>query len=171
MDVQARWAYSEIVDSNFSTLYDDPSGHSSRIDALRRKRRSSFPFESLAPEERYLLALMCSSVRRNMMIFMTGVDRLREVRLNKTPLADLSVPPIVSGSRRFMPFKDYIETPCLEPGDARNVTDGYRPSSDPLTVGRLFDTLVLLDGYHRAASFWKFAPANASISAYVPTSF
>ena len=88
MDVQARWAYSEIVDSNFSTLYDDPSGNSPRIDALRTKRRASLPFEDLTTEDRYSLALMCASVRRNMMIFMTGVDRLREVRLNKRMLAD-----------------------------------------------------------------------------------
>ncbi len=39
----------------------------------------------------------------------------------------------------------------------------------PLTVGRLENNLVLLDGYHRAASFWRSAPENASISAYVPT--
>jgi hypothetical protein len=39
----------------------------------------------------------------------------------------------------------------------------------PLTVGRLENNPVLLDGYHRAASFWRSAPKNASISAYVPT--
>jgi hypothetical protein len=39
----------------------------------------------------------------------------------------------------------------------------------PLTVGRLENNPVLLDGYHRAASFWRSAPENASISAYVPT--
>jgi hypothetical protein len=38
-------------------------------------------------------------------------------------------------------------------------------------VGRIFGTLVLLDGYHRAASFWMFAEPDAVIAAYVPTQF
>ena len=58
--------------------------------------------------------------------------------------------------------------------DARNVVlhpDGYQNPVDPLTVGRIFGTLVLLDGYHRAASFWMFAEPDAVIAAYVPTQF
>jgi hypothetical protein len=173
MDVQARWGYSEIVDSkNFSALYDShPFApiYRGQLDALRAKRRSDVLFKDLNPQERYWLAFMCWCIRPNLMIFMTGVDRLREVHLNKTTLGTLIVPPMVSNIPKLMRFGEYIETPCSEPGDARNATGGYHPSADPLTIGRLSSDGVLLDGYHRAASFWKFAPANASISAYEPT--
>jgi hypothetical protein len=75
------------------------------------------------------------------MIFMAGIDRFREEQLNKTALAALIVPPMVSNFPEFMPFTQYIETPCSAPGDARNVTGSYRPSADPLTVGRLYARL------------------------------
>jgi hypothetical protein len=164
MDVQARWGYSETVNSNFSALYDTQPF----IDALRAKRQSGVPFKDLTAEDRYWLAFVCWSIRPNLMIFMAGIDRFREEQLSKTALAALIVPPMVSNIPKLMPFTEYIQTPCSEPGDARNVTGGYRPSADPLTLGRLHTGLVLLDGYHRAASFWRFAPENAFISAYVP---
>jgi hypothetical protein len=173
MDVQARWAYSEIVDSNFSTLYDNLPPlllNKAQLDALRAKRRSGVPFEDVAPQDRYCLAFMCCCVRPNLMIFMAGIDHFHEGQLNKAAMGALLVPPMVSNVVKFMPFSEYIEIPCSESRDARNVTGEYQASSDPLTVGRLYDTAILLDGYHRAASFWKFAPADASISAYVPTS-
>jgi hypothetical protein len=169
MDVQARWGYSEIVNSNFSALYDaQPFLNKDQLDALRAKRQSGVPFTDLAGEDRYWLAFMCWSIRTNLMIFMAGIDRFRDEQLSKTALAALIVPPMVSNIREFMRFTEYIQTPCSEPGDARNVTGGYRPSADPLTLGRLHNGLVLLDGYHRAAAFWRFAPESTSISAYVP---
>jgi hypothetical protein len=33
---------------------------------------------------------------------------------------------------------------------------------------RYYEHLILLDGYHRAAAFWKFAPADSLIQAYRP---
>jgi hypothetical protein len=160
-DVQARWGYSEIDNSNYDNQPKD------QLDALRAKRRSDVPFKDLTAEDRYWLAFMCSCVRRNLMFFMAGIDRFREEQLNKTALGALIVPPMVSNFPEFMAFTQYIETPCSAPGDARNVTGGYRPSTEPLTVGRLYNTPILLDGYHRAASFWKFAPADASVSVYI----
>jgi hypothetical protein len=169
MDVQARWGYSEIVNSNFSALYDSqPFLNKAQLEALRVKRRSGVLFKELTPQDRYWLAFLCWSLRPNLMIFMAGINRFREVHLNKTTLRALIVPPMVSNIWKFMPFEEYIETPCSAPGDARNVAGKYHPSADPLTIGRLSSDGVLLDGYHRAASFWKFAPAKASISAYVP---
>jgi hypothetical protein len=167
MDVQARWGYSEIIDSNSSTYYDHQP-FKDQLDALRDKRRSGVPFKDLTAEDRYWLALICWSIRPNLMILMTGIDRFREQQLSKTALAALIVPPMVSNILKFMPFAEYIETPCSAPGDARNVTGGYRASADPLTLGRFQNSLVLLDGYHRAASFWKFALPDASVSVYVP---
>jgi hypothetical protein len=58
---------------------------------------------------------------------------------------------------------------AIEPKDARNVTGDYRPAAEAISIGRFGQHLVLLDGYHRAASFWKFASADASITAYRPT--
>jgi hypothetical protein len=175
LDVQARWAYSEIIDSTFAALYKNhPFAllYKNQLDALRVKRQSDLLFADVVPADRYWLAFMCCCIRSNLMILMTGVERFREVSLNKTILADLIVPPMVSDVPRFMPFREYIQTPSSGPQDARSVvpaTGDYRPPTDPLTVGRLENNPVLLDGYHRAASFWRSAPENASISAYVPT--
>ena len=75
--------------------------------------------------------------------------------------------------RVHVPMPLYIDTPCSEPGDARNISPkpgGYHAPADPLTVGPFSNKLVLLDGYHRAALFWKFAPEGSSISAYIPES-
>jgi hypothetical protein len=169
-DVQARWAYGEIIDSNFSACYDNPFCQS-QLDALRNKWRSGVGFAELTAEDRQCLAFMCRCVRTSFLTFVARVDQFREIPLSKTDLATLLVPRIVSNLPAVMPFKLYIDTPCPAPGDARNVSpkpDGYHTPADPLTVGRFSNKLVLLDGYHRAASFWKFAPEGSSISAYIP---
>jgi hypothetical protein len=59
LDVQARWASTEILDSNFERLYDNAYD----IDALRQKRRNGLPFDQLTPQDRYSLAFQCYSVR------------------------------------------------------------------------------------------------------------
>jgi len=46
--------------------------------------------------------------------------------------------------------------------------DGYKAPTDPLTLGKIFNNPVLLDGYHRAALFWKYGPADGIIPAYMP---
>ena len=170
-DVQARWAYGEIIDSNFSACYDNPFCQN-QLDALRNKRRSGVGFAELTAEERQCLAFMCRCVRTSLLTFVARVDQFREIPLSKTDLATLLVPRMVS-NLPVMPFTLYIDTQCSEPGDARNVSPkpgGYHAPADPLTVGRFSNKLVLLDGYHRAASFWKFAPEGSSISAYIPES-
>jgi hypothetical protein len=170
-DVQARWAYGEIIDSNFSACYDNPFCQN-QLDALRTKRQSGVGFAELTAEERQCLAFMCRCVRTSLLTFVAPVDQFREILLSKTDLATLLVPRRVS-NLPVMAFALYIDTPCSEPGDARNVfpkPDGYHAPADPLTVGRFSNKLVLLDGYHRAASFWKFAPEGSSISAYTPES-
>jgi hypothetical protein len=109
--VQARWAYSEIINSNFSAHYENQpftSLYRDQLDVLRAKRLSSLPFENLTLQERYWLAFMCWSLRPNLMIFMTGVEHFCERHLNKTDLAALLVPPMVSNIPVFMPFENYI---------------------------------------------------------------
>jgi hypothetical protein len=177
LEVQARWGYSEIIDSNFTTDYDNQlfmpicQQLKLHLDALRIKRRSRLPFEGLSAEDRYWLAFMCWPVRPNLMVLMAGIDRFCEVELAKARLAKLLVPPMVSNILRFMPFDEYVVTPCSSPKDARNVTatpGSYEHPPDAVTVGRFHDSQVLLDGYHRAAAFWKFAPSDASIRSYLP---
>src|SRR4051812_24349500 len=124
-DVQARWAYSEFVDSpNFAAQYETQQFaflYRHELDALRAKRQRGVPFSDLTPDDRYWLALMCNSFRIVLCLFFTGIERFCEVHLNKGQLAALIVPPMVSAIPRFMPFQDYIQTPCPAPGDARNV--------------------------------------------------
>src|SRR5262249_41202093 len=114
--------------------------------------------------------------RPNLMIFMTGIEHFDEVDLDKTGLAKLLVPAMVhgqsftsTGEGFFFPFADYIQTSSPDEKDARNVTGDYRPVADAISIGRFGQQLVLLDGYHRGVSFWRFAPPNASIPAYRPT--
>ena len=81
---------------------------------------------------------------------------------------------VANGTFRPLAALQHHGIPAWALGDqmpqiGHRVTGGYRPSADPLTLGRLHSGLVLLDGYHRAASFWKFAPPNAFISVYVPS--
>jgi hypothetical protein len=37
-----------------------------------------------------------------------------------------------------------------------------------LTIGIANDYQVMLDGYHRAAIFWKIGPSNGKLLAYLP---
>jgi hypothetical protein len=169
-DVQSRWAYGEITDSDFSACYDNPFCQS-QLNELRNKRRSGVAFAELTAEDRQCLAFMCRCVRTSLLTFVARVDQFREIHLSKTDLARVLVPRIVSNLPAVMRFKQYIDTQCPAPGDARNVSPkpgGYHAPTDPLTVGRFSNKPVLLDGYHRAASFWKFAPEGSSISAYIP---
>ena len=164
--VQALWSYSEIAGSNFAHLYD----HARDIKSLRAKRREGVAFIELTPEERSGLASMCASIRRPLMIFAAGIDRFQKRFLTKPQIAVLVVPTMVLGRQEFMSFEAYMHTSVPDPNDARNVesTGEYRSPAHPLTVGRYDEHLILLDGYHRAATFWKFASADARIEAYCP---
>jgi hypothetical protein len=178
-DVLARWAYSEISDANLSQEYDRSPFiplYRAQLNDLRSKRGSGVTFNELDHTDRYWLSFMCSCVRPNLMIFMAGIEHFDEVDLDKTDLAKLLVPTMVhgqgftpTGEGFFLSFADYIQTSSCEPKDARNVTGDYRPAAEAISIGRFGQHLVLLDGYHRAASFWKFASADASITAYRPT--
>ncbi len=169
LDVQARWGYTEIVDSNHSQRYN--GGYN--IDALREKRRARVPFEDLSEAERYYLAFLCACDRANLFVYFVGIERFRLVTLSRAELGDLFVPPNVWGDSQgqFYRFSHYINTPA-----ARNemlafvgpTAEGYQPAIDPVTVGQSYNHLILLDGYHRAAVFWRFGPPDGALSAYVP---
>jgi hypothetical protein len=101
------------------------------VEELRAKRRSGVPFNQLTLDEQYNLAFLCVAHRANLMIFMTGVDRLVEGSLDRAHIGALLVPEMVSGSPGFMSFEALMNTTAESPQDARNVlppTRGYQGS-------------------------------------------
>src|SRR5262245_57912323 len=167
--VQALWSYSEIIDSSLAHCYNNQRN----VESLRAKRRDRVPFDALSVHERSNLAFMCASIRKPLMIFLAGIDDFQNRSLRKEQIATLIVPPAVLGKMETMLFETYMSTRHPDPRDARNVAarpEGYQDPTDPLTIGRYDGNLILVDGYHRAAAFWKFAPAGAVISAFCPQS-
>jgi len=172
LDVLARWGYSEIVDSNFERCYDNAPD----IEALRVRRRNRTQFGELSPAERYNLAFQCAGTRRNLLVYLVSLDAFRLVALTREQIGELIVPPNIwhpDSLDRFVSFSDFMtKTRAQDPRDSRNVVCDaglYRPPSDPLTIARCYQHSVLLDGYHRAAAFWKYA-AGGSLCAYAPDS-
>jgi len=168
-EVQARWGYSEILDGTFSYAYDN--GHDTA--SLREKRRNGVPFENLTKSDKYSLAFQSSLVRVNLLPYLAGVEGLGLIELDRTELGKLFVPPNVwkDSQGSFHPFEHYIATTTNEVGDARTVNidpADYKLPIDPITIGRSYQHRVLIDGYHRAAAFWKFGPSDGTISAYLP---
>jgi hypothetical protein len=167
-DVQAHWGWTEISGTH-SEWYRD----SSNIEELRRKRKDGMSFKELSADEKYLLAFRCAGLRMLLMTFMTGIQEFDLIQLDRSTLGKLWVPPNVwRGSLgTWHQFSRYINTPTEEGKDARKLVidpEEYQPPQDPIIIGRSFDWLVMIDGYHRAALFWKFAPANGTIPAYFP---
>jgi hypothetical protein len=88
-------------------------------------------------------------------------------------LGNLLVPPNVwkDSQGQIYRFSHYITTQTDEVGDARTIVidrTEYRTPLDPLTIGRFYQNPIMLDGYHRAAVFWKFGPADGMLWAYMP---
>ena len=169
LDVQARWGYSEILDVGPSHFYNNVNG----IEALRAKRRKVVPFDQLGAEERYALAFGCACVRTNLFVYFVGIKEFDLVQLSRDDLGRLTVPPNVwrDSQGRFHPFSHYIKTQTDEVGDARLLgppTNGYQAPPDPLTVGHSYNHPIMLDGYHRAALFWKYGPSDGTLFAYMP---
>jgi hypothetical protein len=172
LDVQARWAYSEITGAVYSPSYDSLPD----IDALRAARRARTPFEELSPTQRYSLAWGCFSARPALMLYLLSVSGLILSELTRADLAAIMIPPNVwhpESQGRFVPFEHFITTRACDPKDSRNVVcspESYKLPNEPLTIGYFYQHRVLLDGYHRAVAFWKCAPAHGRLPAYVPAS-
>ena len=163
LDVQARWAYSEIDSPNFARFYDLPD--------LRAKRNSGVAFEDLTADERYSLAFQCANVRMPLMHYFTGITTFEEIPLAREELRQLHVPPVVwGGTNLTMTFWDYIKSKSDVPSDPRNMVaspSGYNRPTDPITIGRAFAGWFLIDGYRRAVSFWRHNPIEG-LAAYCP---
>jgi hypothetical protein len=168
LDVQARWAYSELSGSPFAQYYGGPG-----IEPLRAKRMSNTQFEQLMPEERYNLAYQCALVRKNLFVFFIGIETFELTQIPRFELGRLHVPANVwnDSGGRFLSFADYMNTQAEDPRDARRVTgslEDYRLPDDPITIGFAYGHHILIDGYHRAASYWKFGTTDMKIPAYKP---
>jgi hypothetical protein len=117
------------------------------------------------------LAFQYFMAKPYLMVYLTSIDTFELVNLGHDELATLLVPLIISGVLRFFRFEDCLETPSANPRAARNVVCDaatYQPPTDPLTIGRFYQHLMLLDGYHRAAAFLKGGPQDGFLSAFVP---
>jgi hypothetical protein len=168
IDVQARWAYSEISDGTQAQNYrgDD-------MDALRAKHDQGILFEQLTPRDRYTLAFQSACIRTNLFVYFIGIEFFELTQLSRFQLGRLYVPPNVwrDSKGQFVPFAEYVNTQTDEEGDARLVTEplgGYRPPTDPLTIGFSYGHRLLIDGYHRAVLYWRFASGDVTLAAYDP---
>ena len=169
LEVQARWGYSEIVDGVFCDDYSQVVG----IQELRAKRRKKVPFAELSAEDWASLALGCYDVRPCLLQpYFQGIVDFELVSLNRLQLGSLLVPPNVWERKDgFYPFSYYIATQSSCSKDARSASrpiGGYREPAEPLTIGLHKGDPVLLDGYHRAALFWKYGPLEGTLQAYMP---
>jgi hypothetical protein len=140
------------------------------VKLLRAAQAAGKPFANVAEADREYLANVWRYVRGLYFAeYTNGIQSFEEVSIVKTTLATLQVPRVAS-SLPPMPFAEFMETKSDSPADCRNVTVSgeYASPADPLTVGRTGGKLTLIDGYHRAALFWKFAESTRSIQAYIP---
>lgn len=166
LDVLAEWGYSEIIDGTYSSKYQIC------ID-IEEKRRQSVPLSALSFSERYTLARACFSIRPAIFIHLIGVTGFELVNLTREQLAKTYVPPHAAADLggKYTHFEQYMATRSDDPSDARyDLTDPqpWLNPETPLTFGYIYERLVLLDGFHRAANFWRSNPAAGILKAYVP---
>jgi hypothetical protein len=164
-DVLARWGYSEIFDGTQAGNYNAP--------ALRGRRQRGVAFDDLTPQERYTLASQCAWIRSALLVYFVGIEVFELASITRFQLGHLTVPPNVwrDSNGVFHPFSHYIVQPTNEPGDARLVQQpplGYVAPTDALTMGYFGGRYFLIDGFHRAATFWRFGPAAGTLPVYKP---
>jgi hypothetical protein len=165
-DALAEWAYSEIVEGVSSRDYEPLVP-----DELRRKRRLALPFSRLSQSDRYCLARACWKVRPLILIHLIGITRFELANINKAELANILVPPTAAIELRgnYATFELYMAIPSDDQKDARNIlpSQNWSPPDAPLTLGYHFQHRVLIDGFHRAAAFWR-SSTGGGLKAYVP---
>ncbi|WP_156929192.1 hypothetical protein [Bradyrhizobium sp. th.b2] len=168
LEVQARWGYSELTDSPAARHYSD-LGH------LVAKRSSGTSFELLSEAEQYELAFGTACARPVLLAFLTGVISFDIVRVGRARLGSMLVPPNVwypESEGRFVSFEEYMRTTGVKLDDPRSVLPkgpSYEFPTDPITFGRSFSFPILIDGFHRAARFWKYGPSDGKLLAYFPS--
>jgi len=168
LEVQARWGYSELMDSPAARHYSD-LGH------LVAKRSTGTSFEELSEAEQYELAFGTACARPVLLAFLTGVISFDVVGVGRARLGSMLVPPNVwypESEGRFVSFEEYMTTTGVNLDDPRSVLpkgSSYKLPTDPITFGRSFSFPILIDGFHRAARFWKYGPPDGKLLAYFPS--
>jgi len=165
-NVLARWAYSEIGDANRSSNYDGLRG----IEVLRAKRANKVSFPDLLSEDHDALGAMWTFVRGTLFKYVYTVASFKQIKLTREQLANILVFPEASHDLKgeFATFQIFMNLPRTDMGDCRGESLPYDNQAEALTFGHHDGQQVLIDGYHRAVSFWKFAPEGAVIAAYDP---
>jgi hypothetical protein len=169
LEVAARWGYSELIDSPASQFYSGDA-----IEPLRRKRRDNVQFTALTESEKEDLAISCREARPMLFQYMHETDIFDMIEIDRRILANAVVPHNVwypESDGRFVSFSEYMSTSHHSADDPRNVVLTaleYQLPDDPLTFGRSGRWPLLVDGFHRAAQFWKFGPADSKLCAYIP---
>jgi hypothetical protein len=163
LEVYARWAYSEIVDGALCHIYD----HFDGVEGLRTKRKANVSFEQLSSDDLTRLASMCSVVRPDLQTYCAAVGAFGLAALTKAELGAVVVPPHIPPDR-FHVWFSYFMLSRAGPGNVSPPIEDYKLPDAPLTLGRVQGHYVLVDGYRRAASFWRSAPAGSVIWAFVP---
>jgi hypothetical protein len=178
-DVYAQWAYSELNSLEQGALYVG-------VDDLRTKAADNVPFTELSPQERAFLLRQWREVRAfDGSIFAAELANVKTFQLEYWTKAQLGSAYILqhflqwlAPDHKFLEttLKDWIEA---EPSDVLSAHHPLRTPSTgvsftqeaPVTAARLpqlVDRFLLLDGYHRAAHFWKMAGPASEIAVFVP---
>jgi hypothetical protein len=142
------------------------------MEALRARRSGGVSFDDLSEDDRNYLATECAQVRKPLMKCFGASDNFRLIAVARDQLGALRVPPWwpeIVGKR--VSFAEFESIPARDAHDPRNVTgtkESYALPRDPVTIAHFAQQAWLLDGYHRAVAFWRYAPADASLDAYEP---
>jgi hypothetical protein len=175
VEVLGRWAYTEVVkgEGTLAAHYDNRDG----VEELRKQRQDGAPYDALTNAEKHLLAFLCAVVRPvPFTLYASAIRRFELIQLTKDQLSALLVMPQVDAALngKFVRFEDFAISPAPKsPKDCRNVKQPageYTKPVDALTVGGSPQSGVLIDGYHRAMAFMRWASQDATIAAYVPHS-
>jgi hypothetical protein len=184
--VRARWAYSELLSPTQGESYHQ---HGGVPEALKNKKVLGLPFDELEAQEQGLLAQAWCNVR-GAEIFVRALANISAFHLthwSKEQLAAAYVIPMFAHEATLDPwkpvtFEQWLETESkvsLHPHHAREASKSSGdpdPHQDPATASwasRILkqapaDAYMLLDGYRRAARFWKEAKSAATLAVYIP---
>jgi hypothetical protein len=138
-------------------------------EVLRARRAAGLSFAQLSDLDRDKLAVACQRIRQFFAPCTVGIELFEERKLDKSELASFRVHPVVSNFPHWMTFEEYEQTSSTA-GDPRSVMKPvvYSAPLDPLTAGRRDGNLELIDGFHRAVSFWRYAPPSGSLRIFLP---
>jgi hypothetical protein len=148
--VRARWAYSELSSPRQGHRYTGPE-----LQELRAKSASRAPFDELAQDEIRLLAREFTACRgKEFNVYLERFDFFKLVHWTKYELGIVSILPCFFKEhlRGISTFGQLAESELA----ADSAGGGIFTQDHPVIVSRLLDgqRMMLIDGYHRALSYW-----------------